>query len=113
MVCTKYLSKRNSGSRDRGTLPENVKKAHPYRMETVERMPLVFWALVRDVYRYIFAEGIAWATLGSLGIDLQSKYQKCATSDPRIHGAYASHLVTPLFALYKWSFPPKDQAPGV
>jgi hypothetical protein len=61
MACTKYLSKRNSGLRDRGTLPGNVKKAHPYRMETVEQMPLVFWALVSDVYGHIFAEGIVWA----------------------------------------------------
>jgi hypothetical protein len=60
MACTKYLSKRNSGLRDRSTLLANVKKAHCYRMETVEWMPLVFWTLISDVYRHIFTKGIVW-----------------------------------------------------
>jgi hypothetical protein len=106
MACIKYLSEGISGLRDRGTLPENVKKAHPYRMGTVERMPLVFWALVRNVYRHIFAEGIVWAMLGSLGIDLRAKCQKCATSDLRIRGAYASRLLhTPSIHIKRAIFP--------
>jgi hypothetical protein len=56
-----------SGSVDRGPLPQNDKKAHLCRMETLGVFALIFWEVIIDVYRYISTEGIVWMMPSSGG----------------------------------------------
>jgi hypothetical protein len=57
----------------RGSLPQNDKKAHLYRMGTPGPFALVFWEVELDVYRYILTEGIVRALPGTGGRPLSTQ----------------------------------------